>query len=351
MNTATKLSGFVLGLAAVFGGAYGVGQVVGPVTPAAETRHDADETRHDADETRHDADDPAHGATHADTGDAPATQLPGGLLVSDEGYTLAPLAAPAGEFAFRITGPDGQPVTRYDVAHDKRMHLIVARRDLSGFRHVHPEAGPDGTWRVASPLAGPGVWRAFADFTPAGGPALTLGVDVTVPGALDARPLPLPAAAATTVDGYTVTLAGAAQPGRASRLTLTVSRDGTPVTDLQPYLGAFGHLVALRQGDLAYLHVHPEGAPGDGTTPAGPAVTFSAEFPSAGSYRLYLDFRHGDAVHTAEFTVAVGTPAGATPDTPAAPAPTSAPTATGTPAATSSPTADAGHGVPGHGHD
>ncbi|MFI7434359.1 hypothetical protein [Micromonospora haikouensis] len=348
MNTATKLSGFALGLAAVFGAAYGVGQVVGPVTPAADTRHDAD--------------DPAHGTTHADAGDAPAAHLPGGLLVSDRGYTLAPLAAPAGEFAFRVTGPDGRPVTRYEVAHDKRMHLIVARRDLSGFRHVHPEAGPDGTWRVASPLAGPGVWRAFADFTPAGGPALTLGVDVTVPGALDARPLPPPATAAT-VDGYTVTLAGTAQPGRASRLTLTVSRDGTPVTDLQPYLGAYGHLVALRQGDLAYLHVHPEGAPGDGATPAGPAVTFSAEFPSAGTYRLYLDFRHGDAVRTAEFTVVAGIPAGAgpgasgaptttgTPTKTVTPTTTSAPTTTGTPAATSIPTADADHGAPGHGHD
>ncbi|MDG4816896.1 MULTISPECIES: hypothetical protein [unclassified Micromonospora] len=357
MNTATKLSGFALGLAAVFGAAYGVGQVVGPVTPAADTSHDADH---------------ASGTTGADTGDAPTAHLPGGLLVSDRGYTLAPLAAPAGEFAFRITGPDGRPVTRYEVAHDKRMHLIVARRDLSGFRHVHPEAGPDGTWRVTSPLAGPGVWRAFADFTPAGGPALTLGVDVAVPGALAARPLP-PPTTATTVDGYTVTLAGTAQPGRASRLTLTVSRDGTPVTDLQPYLGAYGHLVALRQGDLAYLHVHPAGAPGDGVTAAGPAVTFSAEFPSAGTYRLYLDFRHGDAVRTAEFTVVADTPAGpgasggptatgaptassapattGEPRATGAPTLTGTPTATGTPAATSTPTADAGHGVPGHGHD
>ncbi|MEU2611849.1 hypothetical protein ABZ570_09740 [Micromonospora sp. NPDC007271] len=291
MNTATKLSGFTLGLAAVFGAAYGVGHLSGPVTPAAETRHDATEPGH----------------TDGDHAAAATDHLPGGLLVSDRGYTLAPVTAPAGEFAFRITGPDGRPVTRYDVAHDKRMHLIVARRDLSGFRHVHPELAPDGTWRVASPLAGPGVWRAFADFTPTGGEALTLGVDVTVPGPLVDRPLP-PPATSTTVDGYTVTLSGAPQPGRTSRLTLTVSRDGRPLTDLQPYLGAYGHLVALRQGDLAYLHVHPEGAPGDGLTPAGPAVIFSAEVPSAGTYRLFLDFRHGGAVHTAEFTVVAGDP-------------------------------------------
>ncbi|MFC4020850.1 hypothetical protein ACFOW4_23300 [Micromonospora sp. GCM10011542] len=302
MNTAMKLSGFALGLAAVFGAAYGVGQVAGPVAPIAEARHDASAATGDA----------AHGATegghddatggHGDSAGDAVERFPGGLLVSEHGYTVEPVAAPADQFAYRITGPDGRPVTAFDVAHDKRMHLVVARRDLSGFRHVHPEMAPDGTWRVTSPLAGPGQWRAFADFTPTGGEPLTLGVDVTVPGALTERPLPAPATS-TTVDGYTVTLAGAPRPGRTSPLTLTVSRDGAPVIDLEPYLGAYGHLVALRQGDLAYLHVHPDGTPGDGRTRPGPAVTFFAEVPSVGSYRLYLDFRHGGAVHTAEFTV------------------------------------------------
>ncbi|MET7467386.1 hypothetical protein ACFYON_05485 [Micromonospora sp. NPDC005686] len=322
MNTATKLSGFALGLVAVFGAAYGIGNLADPVAPAAETRHDDSAGDHGAGD-----------AGHGDESGASA-HLPGGLLVSERGHTFQHAAAPAGQFAFRITGPDGTPVTRYEVAHDKRMHLIVARRDLSGFRHVHPEMDGDGTWRVASPLDGPGVWRAFADFTPAGGEPLTLGLDVTVPGELAARPLPAPATT-TTVDGYTVTLTGTPEPGRTSRLTLSVSRDGRPVTDLAPYLGAYGHLVALRQGDLAYLHVHPEGTPGDGRTAAGPAITFAAEVPSAGAYRLYLDFRHGDAVHTAEFTVLAGD---RTVPAPAAPASTTAPTP------------DAGHGTPGHGH-
>ncbi|WP_435586428.1 hypothetical protein [Micromonospora aurantiaca (nom. illeg.)] len=325
MNTATKLSGFALGLVAVFGAAYGIGNLADPVAPAAETRHDDSDSDHGAGDTGHGDESQAGGAS---------AHLPGGLLVSERGYTFQPADAPAGQFAFRITGPDGAPVTRFEVAHDKRMHLIVARRDLSGFRHVHPEMAGDGTWRVASPLHGPGVWRAFADFTPEGGEPLTLGLDVTVPGELTARPLPAPATS-TTVDGYTVTLTGTPEPGRTSRLTLSVSRDGRPVTDLAPYLGAYGHLMALRQGDLAYLHVHPEGVPGDGRTPAGPAITFAAEVPSAGAYRLYLDFRHGDAVHTAEFTVLAGD---RTAPPPAAPASTTAPTP------------DAGHGTPGHGH-
>ncbi|MEU7798464.1 hypothetical protein AB0J14_08100 [Micromonospora arborensis] len=318
MRTVTRLAGFAVGLAAVFSATYGIGRAVDR-TPVVEGRHE--------------------GAAHSATGesDEAADRFPGGLLVSDRGYTLDPVDAQADEFAFRITGPDGQPVTRYDVAHDKQMHLIVARRDLSGFRHVHPDLAADGTWRVDTPLAGPGQWRAFADFTPTGGEPLTLGVDVTVPGELTERPLPAPATS-TTVDGYTVTLTGTPQPGRTSPLTLSISRDGQPVTDLEPYLGAYGHLVALRRGDLAYLHVHPDGTPGDGRTRPGPAVTFLAEVPSVGSYRLYLDFRHGGAVHTAEFTVSTGTPPADAPPTgsnPSGPAPTGG----------------ADHGTPGHGHN
>jgi hypothetical protein len=82
-----------------------------------------------------------------------------------------------------------------------------------------------------------------------------------------------------------------------------VRKDGEPVTDLQPYLAAYGHLVILRAGDLAYIHVHPNGEPGDGVTAPGPDVTFHTAVPGPGTYRLFLDFRHGDVVRTAAFTL------------------------------------------------
>jgi hypothetical protein len=108
------------------------------------------------------------------------------------------------------------------------------------------------------------------------------------------------------VDGYTVTLDGDLVPGQESEVTLTIDKDGQPVTDLQPYLAAYGHLVALRDGDLAYLHVHPGGEPGDGITEPGPAITFYANVPSAGAYRLFLDFQHDGVVRTSEFTARAG---------------------------------------------
>jgi hypothetical protein len=231
---------------------------------------------------------------------------PGGLAVSADGYTLRPLgAAPvagrSGEFAFAIVDAAGTPVTGFQVSHDKRLHLIVARRDLTGFQHLHPQMSPDGTWRTPLTLAQAGQWRVFADFLPDGhDEQVILGVDVPVAGDYQPQPLPAPAGTAT-VDDYTVAVDGDLVAGHTSRLTLTVSKADAPVTDLQPYLGAYGHLVALRAGDLGYLHVHPQQS-----TAAGPRVVFDVEVPTAGGYRLFLDFQHDGVVRTAAFTATVG---------------------------------------------
>ena len=338
MNTSARLGLYGAGLAVAFTAALGAGRLVGPADePAA---HRADTAHADAAHA-----DSGHGDTAGSNGDAgAAAKVPGGLQVSEGGYRLVPDTAAlvpdaTTEFRFRILGPDGGPVTRYTPTHDKDLHLIVARRDLSGFQHVHPTRTPDGVWSVPLMVAEAGQYRVFTDFQPADrAEALTLGIDVPAAGNYQVRPLPGPARVAD-VDGYRVELAGDLVPGTSSRLTLRVTRDGQPVTDLQPYLGAYGHLVALRDGDLAYLHVHPDGAPGDGRTAAGPEITFYAEVPSAGAYRLYLDFQHGGVVRTAEFTAVAGT---APTSTPAQPAPPSS--------APSSPAASGGHDDTPHGH-
>lgn len=276
MNTTARLAVFGGALALLAAGGFVVGKAAGPVAAAEDT---------------------AHGEGHAEM--TATAGLPGGLASSLDGYTFADPVAEAGRFTFRITGPDGKPVTAFDVEHEKKLHLIVVRRDTSGFRHIHPELAPDGTWSVPLSLPAAGSYRAFADFAPTGGKPMTLGVDLSVAG--DYRPATFAPSRVATVDGYRVELAGDLTAGKTSPLTLTVSRDGVPVTDLQPYLGAYGHLVALREGDLAYLHVHPDGEPG-----AGPQVKFAAEVPSAGTYRLFLDFRHGGVVRTAGFTLTTG---------------------------------------------
>jgi hypothetical protein len=305
MNASSKFAGFALGLAAVFGIALAVGATLGP-EPTRPTAHAA----------------MAHEEGPAAKGGPLPGEVPAGLMATENGYTLRldtsqTTGAANVPLRFRIVDRDGTPVTRYVRSHDKDLHLIVVRRDMVGFQHVHPVLDQAGTWSVPLDLTRAGDYRVYADFTPEGGDNLTLGADLRVAGNYDAQPLPAPSTTAT-VGGYTVTLDGAVTPGMASKVTLAVSRDGKPVTDLQPYLAAYGHLVALRAADLGYLHVHPEGYPGDGSTPAGPGITFAVNAPTAGDYRLFLDFQHEGVVHTAEFTLSVA-PAHA--DTGAAPEP------------------------------
>ncbi|MGW2656778.1 hypothetical protein ACWC1D_24365 [Streptomyces sp. NPDC001478] len=317
MNTALKITAFTAGLAAVFGASYGIGHATGGPAEGTATSSAA--------HAGHASASPSPSAAERGAADAP----PGGLQISERGYTLSlddpyETAGTRTGLRFRILGADGKPVTSYRTEHGKELHLIVAPRDLSTFQHLHPTRAADGTWSTSATLPAAGAYRVFADFTPAGSPGnLTLGADLHAAGAL--RPAPLAATGRTvTVDGYRVTLSGDLTPGRATRLTLAVTKDGKPVTDLQPYLGSYGHLVALRAGDLAYLHVHPDGEPGDGVTSSGPDIAFTTTAPSPGTYRLFLDFRHGGTVRTAAFTLSAtgtGPAAGASTPSSAAPSP------------------------------
>lgn len=236
---------------------------------------------------------------------------PQGLAVSADGYTLVPsniTLAPGttAPFAFKVIGKDGKPVKAYTLLHEKELHFIVVRRDMTGYQHLHPARAASGTWSVPLAVAAAGVYKAFANFQPAGQAMpmpVTLAIDLMASGQFLAAPLPAPTTT-TTVDGLTVDMAGQVTVG-GSELTFAVTRSGTPV-ELQPYLGAKGHLVALRAGDLAYLHVHPEDMPPDGHAPVANRVTFLAPVPTAGQYRLFLDFKTAGVVRTAEFTVIAG---------------------------------------------
>ncbi|HET8641640.1 MAG TPA: hypothetical protein VFM37_06865 [Pseudonocardiaceae bacterium] len=302
MGRTTRLASFAVALAVVFGGAWVIGQVAAPepaaqagnagqVDPAGPAGQEGEPQSHD---------DPAgHGQPAGHVGAEPVSRA-AGLASVEGGYRLVTgtTTLPAGgptEFRFRITGDDGAAVTGYALEHDKLMHLILVRRDGTNYHHLHPELSSDGTWSAPVTLTAAGSYRAFADFRPEGGERTTLGVDVHVPG--DFRPVTEPVAGVFAVDGYQVWLT--LSDGRVSTI---VTRGGATVPDLQPYLGAYGHLVALREGDLAFLHVHPETGAGHA---GGHEQLYVAKFPTPGRYRLFLEFRHGDVVRTAEFTLEV----------------------------------------------
>jgi hypothetical protein len=247
---------------------------------------------------------PEHGGGHGGgASDAKAVDVRG-LAVTSNGLTLSmpTTELPRGrttDLRFRVLDDSGAPVRDFEVEHTKRLHFILVRRDMTGFQHLHPTMSPDGTWTARVNIPAAGSYRAFADFK-VDGRNETLATDITVDGPLHSRTLPAPGTSASTGDGYEVRVTDEpVHAGEEAELRFTPTRGGKPVA-VEPYLGARGHLVALRQGDLAYLHVHPLD-----DAAAGSAVTFATEFPTAGRYRLFLQFKHAGRVHTAAFTRAV----------------------------------------------
>jgi hypothetical protein len=282
MNAGARLAGFAAVLLLLFGGAAFAGSLVDahPGKPRAATAKKGMG---------------AMTARAGGHGEKMAPQAVRGLAVSDNGLTLAlarTTATPGKSFnlAFRIADRRGRTVRDFDVEHTKRMHFIVVRRDMTGFQHLHPTQRADGSWSVGVTLRDAGSYRVFADFSVDGKPH-TLADDLLVDGTVRSQALPEPAQSAD-VDGLRVRLTeGASKAGAESELAFDVTRGGKPVA-VQSYLGAKGHLVALRQGDLAFLHVHPDEN----------RLKFMAQFPTAGTYRLFLQFQTEGRVHTVAFT-------------------------------------------------
>ena len=328
MSAATRLAAYAAVLGLAFGGAALAGAAIDPTddTVVAGGGHGAGEPmaaggggEHGGPEARAQSTDGQAGHS-ADSRGAGAEVA--GLAVSEGGYSLEIDRAffatdETAPLTFRITDGRGRVVRdEYELEHDKQLHLIVVRRDTAIFEHVHPRKRGDGTWTVDLTLREAGVYRAYADFK-IGGQRLTLAADLFVPGPFHPNPMPAPAttdeavdAAGKPADGLHVTFkAPGLRAGRESPLTFAVTRDGQPFERLEDYLGAKGHLVALRGGDLAYLHVHPTtgGAEQDGPAGAlrGNEITFAASFPTAGRYRLFLQFKTSGEIRTVAYTVEV----------------------------------------------
>lgn len=257
MNTRIKVAAFPFIVAGVFALAFFAGKVI-------------------------DLDDPApahpHGASAPVAADDFSVKLVGDAT------------APAGRrtLRFEVLDGDGKTVTAYDERHERDLHLIlVDKQDPRIYQHVHPTLGDDGVWSIAVDL-GPGSWRMYADTQPTGAEPLVLEADLEATGSRPGYdPLPSPNREAK-IDGFTVSLAEAG-----NMLSFTVERDGKPV-QLESYLGAGGHLVAIRAEDLDYLHAHP-------TEGTDQPIGFHVEFDEPGRYVLHFDFQVDGTVHTGTF--------------------------------------------------
>lgn len=203
-----------------------------------------------------------------------------------------------------VTNEDGKPIKEFELEHEKLMHLIVVSKDLSFFDHIHPEYKGDGEFTVSPNFPKGGEYKLFADFVPKGASKTVKSNEVVVGGQKD-QPTKLIVDKNLTkvIDGKEVTLTFdhlMTNTELTMKFTIKDAKTKKPITDLQPYLGAIGHVVAISGDTETYLHVHPMDE-----NSTGPNAKFMTSFPKKGLYKIWGQFQHNGRVFIVPFTVNV----------------------------------------------
>src|ERR1700733_7089290 len=153
---------------------------------------------------------------------------------------------------FRIFHPGtGEAIKKFEVVHERQYHLFVISQDMDYFQHIHPEEQLDGTWSIDVTLPKAGYYKILSDFMPSGGASQFIARPLVTEGyrgdlAADSAHLVPDTTFTKTVDDITASVAFDPPTfvvGQYGHLNFHLNDRGTgrPITDLQTYLGAFGH--------------------------------------------------------------------------------------------------------------
>lgn len=208
------------------------------------------------------------------------------------------------ELAVHITDSKGKPVNDFELNHEKLLHLIVVSEDLSYFSHLHPAYLGNGIFRISHTFPAGGKYRVFADFKPVGGNNMTVGEWLEVEGMPGKdQSIQVDVERVKVIGDKEIALAPTRlKANEETTLTFSFRNASTKeqITDLEPYLGATGHVVILSRGAGHYLHVHPLDE-----TSTGPEATFATSFPQPGIYKIWGQFQHRGEGITVPFVVQV----------------------------------------------
>ena len=203
-----------------------------------------------------------------------------------------------GVLTLQVLDPNtGATVNRFEVVHEKMMHVFLVSENLEYFAHLHPNPQPDGSFRLPVQLPLGGMYRLLADYYPTGSvPQLTLK---TIFATGHSTPLQLrPSLAPCEGENLTASLRlEPEQPlaGLETKLFITLE----PATEIQQYLRAWAHMLLASADLVDLLHLHPFLADG------GPVMQFNVIFPRPGLHRLWIQFQRAGVINTVQFTITV----------------------------------------------
>jgi hypothetical protein len=198
----------------------------------------------------------------------------------------------------------GKPIEKFDISHEKDIHLIVVSKDLSYFDHIHPEYKGKGEFQINYTFPSGGEYELIADYKPTNAQSETQKQWIKVEGDASAQVAIQPDKELTKViDGKEVTLNIdnlAANKELNVTFTFKDAKTKQSITNLQPYLGAVGHIVILDKEAQDYLHVHPTDEKS-----TGPDAKFMTTFPKSGVYKIWGQFQQDGKVFAVPFIVNV----------------------------------------------
>ncbi|HEY3841349.1 MAG TPA: YHYH protein [Bryobacteraceae bacterium] len=198
----------------------------------------------------------------------------------------------------------GRNIRYLERVHEQPIHLVVVSTDLSQFAHIHPQLQADDTYAVNYTFPRAGSYWVYADYTRPGEVQSISRFRLDVSGPASAPQAAPPADFAVKLSLPSPMRAGADLP-----LRFDVS-----VNDLEPYLGAWAHIMIVSEDGQEFIHAHPLDEVG-GHTHAAPGPSPSSirtvtAFRRAGRYKLWVQFQRAGKVLTFPFwlTVEPGTP-------------------------------------------
>ena len=206
----------------------------------------------------------------------------------------APVRDQPVKFTLTLRTASGKPIAPEDllVAHTRKLHLLVVDPTLDDYQHIHPEPGRRaGEWVFTMVPRRSGLYRVFADFTPAATSRGLYGVaEFTVPGTVPV----VTRIATNTWQGagfnFELVLPPLFRAGQPADLVFRIQSQGAvkrPVP-LQPVMGAFAHLVAFDEARSGFAHLHPKevdlSKPPDALRPE---LNFRVTIPAPGRYAIW----------------------------------------------------------------
>jgi hypothetical protein len=202
-----------------------------------------------------------------------------------------------------IMDQSNKPIQSFDTVHEKKMHLFIVSKDLAYFSHIHPEYKGNGEFDFITSFPAGGDYKLISEFTPKGGGDPSVESHwVQIEGeAPEGKPLVPDQKLTKVVDGKQVKLTfDQMMAGMTIHMNFTISdaKNHQPIKNLQPYLGAMGHAVAMSSDAEKYLHIHPMTTEGN-----GPTVTFMTIFPEKGIYKIWGQFQRDGKVFTVPFVI------------------------------------------------